>query len=1139
MPEFRVNTTTQYNQNDGNVAIDRTGDFVVTWTSASASTGNDVYAQRYLANGTKAGAEFRVNTYLPVTQDSSSVAMDDDGNFVVTWMSQGNGTSGQDGSSGGIYGRRFRADGTPLSAEFRVNTYTQNHQTHPAIAMDGSGNFVVAWQSDMQDGNSYGIYAQRYDAAGTRVGSEFRVNTYTGTTEGQTNSSPQTLPAVAYSDNGTFIVTWTSSYHYQATPTSSFQTTGVMAQRFSADGTKLGSEFRVNGTPVASFGQSISDVATDRDGNFVITWTSGGVNGGNSQDGSKQGIFARRFRADGTPLGGEFLVNTTTNDVQTNSKVAMGDNGDFVITWSSNGQDGSEHGVFAQRYKADGTRVGGEFRLNTYTPGMQSHPDLAMNGDGNFVAVWRSAGQDGDGDGVYAQQYTAAVAIAAQSASKAEGDGGTTAFTFTVTRTGDTGRITTVDYAVSGGGAVDAADFGGALPSGRLTFAVGETVKTITIAVSGDTDVESEEPFTVVLSNPSGAAIATAAATGTILNDDGIRLTGTPGNDTLTGTQWSDWIGGVEGDDRLLGLEGNDTLVGGDGDDLLVGGVGDDRLDGGAGVDTADYADATATVVVDLSTGLASGQHGNDTLLSIENVTGGAGNDVITGDQADNILRGGAGADSLTGGAGSDTASYAGSAQGVSVNLLTGAVAGGDAAGDLLTGIENLEGSGGGDTLAGDDGANRLYGGAGNDTLFGNAGNDTLTGGVGDDLLYGGGGYDVAVFADASAQYTLAFQSDGSVTVTGADGIDVLQSIEALRFADGTMQIGVGSSPVAVLPGSFVAGQLRYADVTGDGLADLIRQDSYNNFWLSQATGSGFAAPQFSVDHEGTFVAGQAQVADVSGDGLGDLVFVNSANTVWLSESVPGGFVEPHPVAQLDGAFAVGRVRLADVTGDGAADLLVQGTDNRFWLGQSQGNGFTALVEQVQHPGSFIAGQAQCADVTGDGLADLVFQDDENRFWLSAGTGTGLSTPTLAADLAGSFAPGSAHYADVTGDGLADLILQDQDNGFWLSASTGSGFASPVLAVDHAGTFVAGQAQFADVTGDGWADLIVQDQNNSFWLSASTGSGLAAPLPVVDFEGSFTAGQAQFADVTGDGKADLLFQGLDNRVWLVSGMGLG
>ncbi|MGD1880313.1 MAG: Calx-beta domain-containing protein [Kiloniellaceae bacterium] len=110
--------------------------------------------------------------------------------------------------------------------------------------------------------------------------------------------------------------------------------------------------------------------------------------------------------------------------------------------------------------------------------------------------------------------------IAADDAVKAEGDAGTTGFTFTVTRSGDTSVAATVDYAVTG--AVNAADFaGGVLPAGTLNFAAGEVVKTLTLDVAGDTDVESDEGFTVSLSNASaGAQIAAGSANGTILNDD-------------------------------------------------------------------------------------------------------------------------------------------------------------------------------------------------------------------------------------------------------------------------------------------------------------------------------------------------------------------------------------------------------------------------------------------------------------------------------------------------------------------------------------------------------------------------------------------------------------------------------------------
>ncbi|MCB9946704.1 MAG: S8 family serine peptidase, partial [Rhodospirillaceae bacterium] len=134
------------------------------------------------------------------------------------------------------------------------------------------------------------------------------------------------------------------------------------------------------------------------------------------------------------------------------------------------------------------------------------------------------------------------VSIAAASADKDEGDTGTTAFTFTVTRLGGAAAAFTVGYVVtgSGGSPADAADFGGSLPGGTLSFAANEMSKTLTIQVSGDTDYDPDEAFTVTLVNPTGgAAIATASATGTIRNDDP-----GPGPDLVEGTNGSDLLYG-------------------------------------------------------------------------------------------------------------------------------------------------------------------------------------------------------------------------------------------------------------------------------------------------------------------------------------------------------------------------------------------------------------------------------------------------------------------------------------------------------------------------------------------------------------------------------------------------------------------
>ena len=157
-PEFPVNTYTTSHQRPSSLAMDTAGNFVVAWDSAAQDgSAYGVFGQRYDALGTPRGAEFRVNTYTTNFQGLPSVAMDASGNFVVAW-----GSSSQDGSSYGVFGQRYDALGTPRGAEFRVNTYTLAYQSLPLVALDAAGNFVVAWESSNQDGSGYGVFGQRF-----------------------------------------------------------------------------------------------------------------------------------------------------------------------------------------------------------------------------------------------------------------------------------------------------------------------------------------------------------------------------------------------------------------------------------------------------------------------------------------------------------------------------------------------------------------------------------------------------------------------------------------------------------------------------------------------------------------------------------------------------------------------------------------------------------------------------------------------------------------------------------------------------------------------------------------------------------------------------------------------------------------
>ena len=132
------------------------------------------------ARAQKVGSEFQINTYTTNAQRADGfggqvLAADANGNFVAFWRS-----FTQDGSSDGVFGQRYDSAGQRVGAEFRVNSFTTGRQGYPSAARAANGEFVVVWESDGQDGSSYGVFGQRFDAVGpASVGAEFRVNTYT------------------------------------------------------------------------------------------------------------------------------------------------------------------------------------------------------------------------------------------------------------------------------------------------------------------------------------------------------------------------------------------------------------------------------------------------------------------------------------------------------------------------------------------------------------------------------------------------------------------------------------------------------------------------------------------------------------------------------------------------------------------------------------------------------------------------------------------------------------------------------------------------------------------------------------------------------------------------------------------------
>ncbi len=231
------------------------------------------------------------------------------------------------------------------------------------------------------------------------------------------------------------------------------------------------------------------------------------------------------------------------------------------------------------------------------------------------------------------------------------------------------------------------------------------------------------------------AARFNAAATDLSLDLDFGAGTGRIGGVEVTlASAFTTVIGGAAGD-RLVAAPSGGRLLGETGDDTIVAGVGRDDLSGGAGRDLLDYGRDTTGIFVSLANGqLSGGMAMHDRISGFENVLGGSGRDEFVGDNRANALFGGngndtlqgaAGADTLDGGDGRDFISYGNTRIAVHVDLAAGTGQGGDAMGDIITGIENVIGGLGHDTLVGNGDNNLLNGNRGADIMAGGAGNDT------------------------------------------------------------------------------------------------------------------------------------------------------------------------------------------------------------------------------------------------------------------------------------------------------------------------------------------------------------------------------------------------------------------------------
>lgn len=826
-PQTAVPTvvTDQLSLGTQSVASDAAGDYVVTWTEATPTQTSTVtsYAQRYDASGVAQGSK------ITIAGADTQVAMDADGNFVIAYQ---NGPT----NSSFIYVQRFDKDGVLLGTIQVDDVGSHGHDSNPKIAMNDTGSFVVTWIDLVQPGVD--IYARQYSSAGVAQGAAILV----------ASDSGLSFPVVSMDSNGDFVVAWETGVDIPGGTISSMTT--VWAQRYSSAGVAQGSAIQVS-TGLSGANQR-PDVSMDSAGNFVVAWA-----GYNEFD--MGSVFAQRFNSQGVAQGSVLQVNATASlDFENGSpSVDTDGSGNFVVTWTQTGTnpDGSLD-IFGQQFDSSGGRLGGEFLVNTTTNGNQASSTVAMDASGDFVVVWASAISGQNGRNVFFQRYNSnpgelglsgiepfpiqylanASPVAVTSTLLLNDSSGTVTgatisiggyqsgdlLTFAntpgISGSFDTGTgiltLTGTDTAANYQAALRSITYSSPNAGSRtISFQVADVAETSNVqsrvvgsaaqlvgnilyvygsqqldVISLSEGASLDVTVNGILSQFTPAQVTSIRIYGfdgndsivvnSLLNGTSMLIFGGNGNDSINvssnvtnnigvgGGTYGGGIYGGAGDDLLLGGSGDDVLVGGAGNDWLNGRIGSDVAFGGLGndvyafddtipndqdvvmelanqgTDLLNFASYTTSVTVDLTNdaNMAVSAHRNVQ----SRFTGGAINfENVNGGSADDSITGNAANNVIYGNGGNDS------------------LRGGD-------GNDQLDGGLGNDLLIGGNQDDFLIGGAGDDYLKGEAGNDFLAGGAGFNTMVGGIGNDSYLFAAATVN-----QIDTVVEQSG-EGTDLL-----------------------------------------------------------------------------------------------------------------------------------------------------------------------------------------------------------------------------------------------------------------------------------------------------------------------------------------------------------------------------
>ena len=348
-------------QNHPRIAVAGNDGFVITWVDRRSGEA-DIYVQRFASDGTAIGGNRRVNDDTgDAYQAEPAIATDLTGYYSLVWQDYRNGVYPFDPD---VFLQRLDTSVAAIGVN-QILTVEQpdSLKETPDIALSPWYGGVVVW-ADYRNRN-WDIYGQLIDTYGTRVGANFRVNDDTGT--GQ-----QHAPRVAVSSAGWFVITWYDNRQGND---------DIFAQRYSATGTRIGGNVKVNSDNTTAR-QAFPDVAADGASHFTVVW----IDWRNGTYPANPDIYARKYDTTMTPLGADALVNQDgTRRAQREPTIASDRRGNVAIIWSDSSGTAQSYDIVGQMIDVDGVIRETNFQANSETDSAQVHADVALDGRFRYI----------------------------------------------------------------------------------------------------------------------------------------------------------------------------------------------------------------------------------------------------------------------------------------------------------------------------------------------------------------------------------------------------------------------------------------------------------------------------------------------------------------------------------------------------------------------------------------------------------------------------------------------------------------------------------------------------------------------------------------------------------------------------------